>query len=886
MNRRELYRSVAELARAAGGQSVFLAGIVDAMRLSRNQPASPLPAWLSGHLPQLTPLLAEEDALGTFYQALNAPALEAAYRATARQGRKFSADEIPAVTQLFTPRWVVDFLLQNSLGRLWLEWHPDSALAATWPWLVPPSAPPGPSPFLSDRKMGRTPSKLARDIRLCDPACGTMNFGLAALDMLRQIYREEIADAGKPSWPTEPSCPSENQIDRTILSHNLAGYDIDPIALDLARICFELKTGLRISPAEWGLHQRDSLLGESEGETQKFDIIVTNPPYLSARNLDPKIVKRLKKHYPSAWRDFYACFIVKSLSMLSSGGRLGILCMQSFMFTSAFERLRTEIAATAALETLAHFGPGLFGIGNPGTLQTAAAVFSRPPCTSHAANCFRLTDVDDKESALRSAIAARRERTSENSPLPNRSFQISHADLASLPRSAWMYWISPALRRTFTAYPPLSQIALPRQGLATTDNARFVRYWWEVELPGHSSPRTKWIPYAKGGGFRRWYEAARYRVNWENDGQEIKASIVSRYPYLDGQWQWVAKNATLYGKPGITYSYLSAGRFSARQLQEGAIFDVAGSAMFPENPLPLLGVLNSSTAAQLLQAINPTINFQVGDLAQLPVPTHLPDELNTAVARAVHLTRQLDTFDETSTDFEMPAPLSSDDSTANGILRELSQLEAAIDQMVADAYGVEFRQTAHLPPKLDPQDLARRWISYALGIHLGRWPGKAALRSEPLVLSPLSPKLRDTIREILTEHTGDPTAAAQIESTAGGLDRFFAREFSSWHTRLYRGKPVFWTFGNSACLTAIHAPFATPDLMNAALKPHGATLPPAWNREIDDGIAINLAPLADHVADPKLATALRKIHQDVATGRYAFAKTKSRINQILLTTSP
>jgi hypothetical protein len=807
-------------------------------------------------------MLREEDGLGVFYQALNGPALEAAYRGTAREGRKFSPGEIPAVTQLFTPRWVVDFLLQNSLGRMWMEWHPDSSLGYNWEGLVPVE------------RSGKSRARLVRELRVCDPACGTMNFGLAALDMFRLMYREEMEKAGRRSWPAEPSCSEERRIDEAILSHNLVGFDIDPAALELARISLELKTGLKILPSECGLRRRDSLLGEDDGE--RFDVVVTNPPYLSARNLDPAIVKKLKTRYPAGWRDFYACFLLRSLAMLSPGGRAGILCMQSFMFTSAFERLREEIGEMAGLEHLAHFGPGLFGVGNPGTLQTCAAVFSRRPSEAKRATFFRLTDLDDKAGGLRREIEVKRRGTDGAASAGERTFEVSHNDLASLPRSAWMYWISPGLRRAFTEFPALAKVAQPRQGLATTDNARFVRYWWEVERPGHVGERAKWKPYAKGGGFRRWYEAARYRVNWEDEGREIKESIVSRYPYLEGQWQWVAKNSTLYGKPGITYSYLSAGRFSARRLEKGTIFDVAGSAMFPEDPLPLLGVLNSSTAARLLEAINPTINFQVGDLGQLPVPLGLSAELSAAVGRAIEVTRKLDGFDETSVDFVAPAPWAMEDTTEGDLRRGLSDVERVIDRIVGEGYGVDVAGEERAGWERDRGELARRWVSYAVGACFGRWKGVGGNPMEVMKLVPLCGDVRERLREILVKRAGggDVRAADEIEGVVGGLERFLSREFFEWHGRVYRGRPVFWGFGDSTrVVMAVNAVDADSLRVGEAIGVCGVKLPRGWERVLDDGVVINLAPLGEYLADRKLAKVLCRVWGDLGAVRYGFART-------------
>ena len=433
----------------------------------------------------------------------------------------------------------------------------------------------------------------------------------------------------------------------------------------------------------------------------RFDVVATNPPYLSSRNLPAARVAQIKRHYPHSWRDACACFIERSLQFTREGGYVGILAMQSFMFTGAFEKLRTSLAKRAAIDAIAHFGPGLFDVGNPGTLQTAAIVLRRESealrRTDNEIIALRLVDQADKAAALQDVLrtansislslvpkgegrgegslrclnpksALQNPKSNTPSPPPSpcvqgegeKLFRLSQNDLLSSPRRAWVYWLTPQLRRAFECFPKLESIAPPRQGLATTDNARFVRYWWEVaptrgDAPYRASSDT-WFPYVKSGRFRRWYESPRHRVNWADDGREIKRSIVERYPYLNGRWEWVAKNSQFYGRGGVTYSYLTSGAFSARLMPVGAIFDVAGSALFPDDPLTMLAILNASVTRQLLHSVNPTVNFQVGDLAQLPIPSASDERLSALASEAVELQRQLDTFDETAPDFVSPPP--------------------------------------------------------------------------------------------------------------------------------------------------------------------------------------------------------------------------------------
>jgi hypothetical protein len=449
-------------------------------------------------------------------------------------------------------------------------------------------------------------------------------------------------------------------------------------------------------------------------------------------------------------------------------------------------------------------------------------------------------------------------------------FELTPDELSSMPRSAWMYWISPAVRRVFHDFPRLGDIAPPRQGLATTDNMRFVRYWWEVEPPGFSGTRDKWLPYAKGGRFRRWYESPRHRANWQDDGREIKAAIVEKYPYLDGQWQWVAKNTAWYGRQGITYSYLTSGRFSARRLEAGTIFDVAGSSLFPDDPLAILGVLNSAVAGELLSAINPTVNFQVGDLRQLPLPRSFPDELRRQVAGAIECTRQLDCFDETSVDFVHPEP--PDGEAAEALRLSLDAAQKCIDRIVAELYGLKpGKQKPSEEPAPSPrQETARRWIGYALGVWLGRWDRSAA--GEVAQLSPLDAGLRRDLRRILADRAGE-TAAAQIQAAVGGLERFFARDFLPWHHRLYRGRPVFWGFGGNGRIVAVSRLQTDLRVYRAALGRIGQSLPDGWRHWPDDGVQINLSPLAPQLADPKLRQVLSQVAADLLRGRCAFSQT-------------
>ncbi len=396
--------------------------------------------------------------------------------------------------------------------------------------------------------------------------------GIAAAELFRLMYREEQEKAGRRGWPAEPSAPNDAAAARSILSRNLFGADIDPFVLRLARLALGAHLGIGAAASACNLIAADALrsnlLPRHGVWPSRFDVIVTNPPYLAARNLPKDRVRELKQLFPRGRADGCGCFIDRCIDLLSDGGRMGLLSMQTFMFTSSFEALRQRLAEATAVESIAHFGPGLFGVGNPGTLQTVAFTAQRGQspdgCVDQQIDIFRLVDEQGpaaKRQRLEEMLAAAKSETSTG------RFRVRQASFAAIPRLAWAYWLAEADRDAFHRLPRLKAIAPPRQGLATTDNARFVRYWWEVTALGVEpvavATEGRWRPYVKGGRFRRWHESPRHRVNWEADGREIKAEIVRRYPYLKGAWEWVAKNAAYYGREGLTYSYLTSGRFSA-----------------------------------------------------------------------------------------------------------------------------------------------------------------------------------------------------------------------------------------------------------------------------------------------------------------------------------
>ena len=442
--------------------------------------------------PELADIWKADETIGWVYQYFNEPELQAAFEKIRTGGDKFGVQDIPSATQLFTPHWIVRFLVQNTLGRLWVQMHPDTTLLTgdRLDYLVPLAAVPV------------EPLRRAKDLTILDPACGTMHFGLVAFDLLAAMYKEELERAGEGlGWPATPSVGNVAEIPAAIIRHNLFGLDIDLRAVQLSALTLYLKAKslnaearisdhnlvcvgvLPVDGARLGTFLREarftrpiyerllralwqrledarqlgSLLrleqavselisqekaryakapvfggvdGESEREAgderfwqsltpeilqgldefarrqadagsdqgmfvgeaemglrmaevmlRSYDIVVTNPPYMSRRKMNQELADLVGDAYPKAKSDLFAAFIERCLEFAQEHGYVGMLTMHSFMFLSSYEELRTEVRNQAAIQAMAHCGPGLFEVGNPGTLQTSAFVLRKEPDT-------------------------------------------------------------------------------------------------------------------------------------------------------------------------------------------------------------------------------------------------------------------------------------------------------------------------------------------------------------------------------------------------------------------------------------------------------------------------------------------------------------------------
>jgi len=440
--------------------------------------------------------------------------------------------------------------------------------------------------------------------------------------------------------------------------------------------------------------------------------------------------------------------------------------------------------------------------------------------------------------------------------LVNNMYAFKIEEFKAIPGSPWVYWITPGFKALFETLPKLGDIAPPRQGLATADNFRFLRFWWELgtDLIGFGCQSRfdaedtgkKWFPYMKGGSFRRWYGNQEYVVNWWNDGVEIQNLGIE-----SGKIASRPQNTNFYFLEGVTYSAVTVGSFNARISQGGFIFDVAGSSLFPKNIYLVLAVMNSSLTSYALKILNPTVNFQVGDIARIPITTQSSETLHELVERAINLAKTDTTENETAYDFIAP-PWSNSLTTTLDLLQQrrtkINQIEQEINEEVYRLYNIseedqaaieyelgtgnlgldeDIEETAESEEKSEPEiinfspiNLALRWISYAVGVILGRFqPGISEALGHGNFPPDVAEKLQqltdnDGIATLDKNHPNDlaskveqaleimlgETGATEVIRTALGhkeepltlLRNYFEKDFFKQHIQLYRKRPIYW----------------------------------------------------------------------------------------------
>ena len=648
---------------------------------------------------------------------------------------KFEADEIPAATQIFTPNWIVKYMVQNTVGRIYLDNNPyETQLQKKWRYLVEPSEKPSDRYSLKYNEL--------TDLKVADLACGSGHILNECFDLLYDLYIAEGYGRGEAV---------EN-----IFSHNLTGIDLDtrakqlsqfalllkacqkdagfadahilPHVMDMAHVspkmddktlseaCLEFMGGyedvagemlaedfellkeaedlgsimcfnddkeylsmLRHQYAEWTENGTDDcpenikqLLPGVQvilALTENYHVLVMNPPYMGGGKMNSVLSKYVKDNYEEAKADLFSVFMDMGMERLVSNGKMAQINMQSWMFLSSFEKLRTQFLKDYNLDSMLHLGPRTFDELSGEVVQNTAFVLSKHEPAEQGGVYYRL--VDGKNCADKERLFLEAKQGDGKAIINSKLYTINYPNVEQLnfgkiPGAPIGYWVSPKIQEIFTSNLALSAVASPCVGLQTADNARFLRLWFE---PNYSRigfgcenaalaarSQKKWFPTTKGGTFRRWFGNMSYVVNWENDGEELtnfKGSVIRN------RWRY-------FTKCGATWSTIASGKPSFRYFDKSWLFETKGSVCFPEDEKKnniIMGYLNSPLVSAFLQTLAPTLDYHEGPMGRIPYMDIEDSNLSDLVETNIAISKSDWDTHETSWDFQRNELLSIDTST-------------------------------------------------------------------------------------------------------------------------------------------------------------------------------------------------------------------------------
>lgn len=842
------------------------------------------------------------EIIGWMYQYYNTEPKDKVFAAL-KKNVKITKENIPAATQLFTPHWIVRYMVENSLGRLWIEGHPDDDLRQCWEYYLDEAEQePQVQAQLEEIRAGYREIS-PEDIRIIDPCMGSGHILVYAFDVLMQIYSAQGY--------------SERDAAKLIVEKNLWGLDIDRRAYQLAYFAVMMKarqynrriltSGIKpnlfviddnraltpeiieyiadgdskmaadlrsisddltnareygsiinVQPVDFnGLIERIGIIAESDelnliamenkrivcekilplvkqAQTlsQKYDVVCTNPPYMGGSGMNSVLSEYVKRCYSEAKSDLFAALIIKCLEFTKQNGYSSLVTMQSWMFLSSFEEMRTKLLTLNTLTTLMHMENMVMGIA----FGTAVSVFRKGAVKGYKGtyNQIKLADIENAKP--------------KSFPVAgNRFAQVSSDNFSKIPGMPVAYWVSVNTINAFDK-PKLESGVNAVKGLDTCDNDTFVRFWNEVDIhninfSARSSEDTfeaKWYPYCKGGGYSKWYGFMDKVVDWKDDG-----NILRNLRDSNGKIKSRPQNIRYYFKEGLTWSTITSYKLSLRYMNH-CIFGGGGSAMFMSSNLYYnLCFVNSKVTEYFLSFMNPTLNFLVGDILGLPI---IIDESKKEVVESlarnnINISKiDWDSF-EPSWDFKThpllkPVPLISEafaqwsDECEKRFTR-LKSNEEELNRIFIDIYGLQ----DELTPEVEEKDVTVRradltrdiksLVSYAVGCMFGRysldveglayaggeWDGSKyktfipdpdnciPVTDEEYFRDDIVVRFVDFIRTVYGADTLEEnlTFIADALGTRGNTSRerirnYFLNDFIKDHIKMYQKRPIYWMF--------------------------------------------------------------------------------------------
>lgn len=654
-----------------------------------------------------------DDILGWLYENFNA--VEKA--ALKQSGDKTEYDKVSLQSQVYTPAWVVKFLVDNTLGKAYLEMYPDSSIKEKYQIANVP-----------DHQV-RHPKDM-RDMRVLDPACGSGNFLIYAFSLLYDLYQDQMDNYGRDY--------SRRDIPKMIVEYNLYGMDLDERAAQITQIALfikarvlgghrshwpsytnvvsthfslptydevkesfgydtswlqrydaaankiwsdlssahkfgslvrveeqldelapnddnhmlfsaedmhsmfsgrnELKTVIHNLVDEWGKANSFSLLKSSEAKTfldiisQKYDVVVANPPYTDSGDFGTELKKFIEENYKKPLKfnsNLYACFIKRCCELAGMEGKVGMIHPMTFMYIKSFEDVRKYMLDETHIDLFVEYGlSNLFGsiMVDPAFYVIDKNLQNKKDSIFISLDQYTRTPEEKNKKAY--CLQALSDIVANNDN--KHVYSLPQSKLKGIKSYPFIYWISDEFREKFGSK-TIEEILKPAQGAATTNNNRFLRYWWEVSpnsiSKNQSFDNKDWVGYSKGGPFIKWYGNNWLLIDWKNNGYNLKNSKA------------VLRNQDCYFKEGITYSASGSKGASYRYHNSNSLFDTGGSCIFMkefDNLYYALAFMNSPLCSYIINCLNPTVNTQVGDMQRVPfvIPSKAKEESVSSLSKA------------------------------------------------------------------------------------------------------------------------------------------------------------------------------------------------------------------------------------------------------------
>lgn len=889
---------------------------------------------------QMIELIPEDDwkdavqIIGWLYQYYNSEKKDDVFAAL-KKNVKITKENIPAATQLFTPDWIVRYMVENSLGRLWLEGHPDvkeqllpteeeqSAYAAgnrdpedtKWHYYLE-EAEQEPKVQAQLAEIRKEYAALTPDqLKVIDPCSGSGHILAYMFDVLMKIYesygyttREAVAsivennlygldiDDRAAQLAYFAVMMKARQYDRRFFSRGIQPHvyaivesnHVDKFAVDyfcngdakltaaMDTIISELHDAkeygsiLTVTPQDWSAlydrfaeitedinMSRETALREllplvqvAEAMAQKYDVVVTNPPYAGISNLSSKVNNFIKDNYPDSKADFFSVFIERCNDLVRKNGLQAMITQHGWMFLSSFEKLRAKLLKNETI-TMAHLGARAFEEIGGEVVQTTSFVMIKSELNEYRGVYCRLIEPNTQQGKEDMFL------------LEQNRFSTKQKNFYDIPGTPFAYWLSDTMFDIFKDSKTLSDVAKPRQGLATSDNDRFLKLWHEVDFSKIGFGITsidddrkfeyKWFPCTKGGSFRRWYGNNDYIVNWENDGEEIKAYAAKLYR----NYTRTIKNIPFYFRKGLTWSTISSGLFSLRYVPEGFVFETKGAMCYVDDKYlySVLALYNTKVMQQFLAVVSPTLDYHEGPLGRTPILLEDNSEIDEITKNCITISKnEWDSFEnswdykghpliELRTETECVRVHEQQNYHIKDVYWVWSQLcdkrfqklkdnEEKLNRHFIDVYNLQ----NELTPEIEENDVSvrkadlgrdiRSFISYAVGCMFGRYSldvdGLAYAGGEWDVSKYVSFAAdKDNIIPICDDEYfeddivglfvgfvktvyGADTLDENLEFIANALGgkgqpkdvirNYFLNDFYSDHCKIYQKRPIYWLF--------------------------------------------------------------------------------------------